>query len=298
MTAIHFDMETSDPDDVMTLAILATHPTAKLVGVTLTPGGREQYSLVKHVLKLLGRENVPVGSYAPDRTKPCVSEFHYNWLGTPPVTTNKIHEARHVLMDVLLDHPDATFLTGAPLKNYGDYASIKVAGLGFFKRWVGQGGFAGDAVVPPEHRLEKFQGRNTCATFNFNGDVLAAHGILKDPRIEERVLVSKNVCHGIAWDEDWHRRVRNRYASSTDGVKLVYDGMSHYLRKHAQGKLLHDPLALAVAIDPTIATLADVVVYREKGAWGSRFPEADEKPDAKITIAVDRERFFQTLIGD
>ena len=54
MLRIHFDMETQDPDDVMTLAILATHPRVELVGVTLTPGGSDQVGLVTHVLDEVG----------------------------------------------------------------------------------------------------------------------------------------------------------------------------------------------------------------------------------------------------
>ena len=32
------------------------------------------------------------------------------------------------------------------------------------KRWVAQGGFAGDSVVPPEHRLAKFAGMTVRAS--------------------------------------------------------------------------------------------------------------------------------------
>lgn len=36
---VHFDLETADPDDVMALCILATHPRCDLVGVSVFPGG-------------------------------------------------------------------------------------------------------------------------------------------------------------------------------------------------------------------------------------------------------------------
>jgi hypothetical protein len=32
------------------------------------------------------------------------------------------------------------------------------------ERWVAQGGFAGDELVAPEHRLPKFAGRELCET--------------------------------------------------------------------------------------------------------------------------------------
>lgn len=51
---LHFDCETQDPDDILTLAIAATHPEVNLIGVTVTPGGKDQVGLVEHVLLLLG----------------------------------------------------------------------------------------------------------------------------------------------------------------------------------------------------------------------------------------------------
>jgi pyrimidine-specific ribonucleoside hydrolase len=45
---IAFDMETSDPDDVFTLCLLAHHPCVNLVSVTVTPGSKHQIGLVKY----------------------------------------------------------------------------------------------------------------------------------------------------------------------------------------------------------------------------------------------------------
>lgn len=220
---IHFDMETQDPDDVMTLAVLAQHPRARLVGVTLTPGGREQHSLVSHVLRRLGRSDVPVGSGDPERTKPAVSEFHYTWLGRSSLGGDgKLPpHARDVLSDVLRAHPDAVLLTGGPLKNFRERPDGP-----FFARWVGQGGFAGDNVVPEPDRLPKFAGRVTCPSFNPNGAVREFLGMLEDPRLPDRVLVSKNVCHGVAWDREFHERVGSLVlmCKRTDGLELVYRG--------------------------------------------------------------------------
>ncbi len=36
-------METSDPDDFMTLLWLADHPGVELLGMVVTPGSRDQY---------------------------------------------------------------------------------------------------------------------------------------------------------------------------------------------------------------------------------------------------------------
>jgi inosine-uridine nucleoside N-ribohydrolase len=274
---IHFDMETQDPDDVMTLAILATHPRADLVGVSVMPGGRDQVGLVRYVLERLDRGDVPVGG-DPNREGASVSAFHHKWLGQ--------HECAVTLtsQEVLLATEGATLLTGGPLKNF-------THGLTRHPRWVAQGGFAGDSVVPPELRLKKFDGRETCPTFNFNGAPNTALAMLSNPHQKERLLVSKNVCHGVAWDRAFHNRIAD-LPKWTPGLRLVFQGMELYLQKNPDGKKLHDPLALTAAIDPTVCSFAEVEVYREKGEWGSRLQPGSS---TRISIAVNRQRFFEVL---
>lgn len=277
-TPIHFDMETQDPDDVLTLAILATHPRAELVGVSCTPGGPDQVGLVRHVLDRLGLTTISVAG-DPQRTKPCVSAFHDKWLGRfqvdAPQEPGALLERNAQL--------GATLLTGGPLKNLN--------GVPSFCRWVAQGGFAGDSIVPPEHRLPKFAGKETCATFNFNGAPKVAEAMLASPSIREKTLVSKNVCHGVAWDQTFHERVR-ALPKRTTGFQLAFEGMGLYLKGHPSGKLIHDPLALAVAIEPSICEFRPVEMYRLRGEWGARL-----KPDSdtRISISVNRERLFEVL---
>jgi inosine-uridine nucleoside N-ribohydrolase len=280
---IHFDMETQDPDDVMTLAILATHPRVELLSVTLMPGTRAQVGLVQYVLGLLKRKVDAIGGRFPieNEEKPSVSGFHQKWLGkTEPA--NPTHRTEDVLD--LAARFGCTLLTGAPLKNLGSIPR--------FPRWVAQGGFAGDSVVPPEHRLPKFAGKETCATFNFGGAPKVAEAMLASPHIGEKLLVGKNVCHGVAWDRKFHERVRG-LSKRTSGLDLVFHGMDRYLAEHDAGKLLHDPLAMAVAIEPDICEFKRVEMYRQKGEWGARL-----KPDSDVQIAValrDKQRFFDVL---
>jgi pyrimidine-specific ribonucleoside hydrolase len=289
MLDLLFDMETSDPDDALTLCLLATHPDVALRAVTVTPGSRAQVGLVRHLLSRAGREGVPVGARNPGAEKDSVSGFHWTWLGqVPPAEPDAL--AHEVLARALERHPDAVLLTGAPLQNLRlllqEHPEARLS------RWVAQGGFAGDNVVPPEHRLPKFAGRRTCPTFNFNGDPKGALLALASERIGARELVSKNVTHGVAWDAALHERVRP-HREATAGLALVFEAMTHYLDKHPEGKLLHDPIAACAAIDPGIATWAEVEVVREKGEWGA---EPRDGTRTRITVALDRERFFGTLV--
>ncbi|WP_254614578.1 nucleoside hydrolase [Myxococcus sp. CA056] len=283
-------METSDPDDALTLCLLATHPAVALRAVTVTPGTLAQVGMVRHLLARAGRSDVPVGARNPAAEKESLSAFHTQWLGQlPPSTPDAL--AHEVLALVLGRFPEATLLTGAPLQNLRLllelHPDIKL------HRWVAQGGFAGDNVVPPEHRLPKFEGRRTCPTFNFNGDPKGALLALSSDRVGRRELVSKNVTHGLAYDGPFHERMRP-YASTTPGLGLIFEAMERYLAQRPEGKLLHDPIAACAAIDPEIITWAEVEMVRQRGEWGAELAQGTH---TFISVALDSERFFQTLVG-
>jgi pyrimidine-specific ribonucleoside hydrolase len=188
-----------------------------------------------------------------------------------------------------------TLITGAPLKNLG--SAMRLGGEQFqLGRLVAQGGFAGVGVVPPEQQLDKFKGRTTCPTFNLNGDPKSALTALSHPGIAERRFVSKNVCHGVVYDQALHRRfaaIKGRSRS----LDLIWKGMDAYLDPRGEpgdGKKFHDPLAACCAIDQAIGTWAEVELYREKGEWGSRLC-----PGSKtwIITGYDHERFVRTLMA-
>src|SRR5512135_1698267 len=286
---IVFDMETSDPDDVLALCILCTHPAASLRAVTITPGSRAQVGIVRHVLDRLGHKNTAIGSRKPNHPKDCVSSFHYEWLGSiTPKSPDGI--GSDVLQDIFHSHPNTTVITGASL---GNVSSLLNTGVIIPSIFI-QGGFAGDSVVPERYRLDKFRGRETCATFNLNGDVPAAKQVLDSPLVLKRRLISKNVCHGIVYDADMHERMME-VPNPNPGFVLMREGMIKYLQKNPAGKAFHDPLAACTAIDPTICEFARVRLYRDKGEWGSRL---SDDSNTFISINCDRERFERILTGE
>lgn len=289
MMDMAFDMETQDPDDVLTLCVLATHPGVRLRSVTVNPGSTHQVGVVRHVVQRLGLRDVLVGSGRPEHPKPCVSHFHYRWLGDVPpayadgLAPDVLREA-HGRSDVL------SLVTGGPLTNVAAFLSLAEPDA---VAMTVQGGFAGDSVVPESGRLPKFAGRETCPTYNLNGDVRAAQAVLSYPRFVSRRLVSKNVCHGVAWDRSMHDRMRS-VKDPHPGLAMVLEAMDLYLERRPEGKLMHDPLAAAVAIDPSVAEFAEVEVYRERGEWGSRRADGT---GTFIAVSVDRGRFERVLTG-
>ena len=62
---------------------------------------------------------------------------------------------------------------------------------------VMNGGFVGDNIVPKIDVLEKFVGKKTMRTFNFNYDVESTDKVLRSSKekIGDIILIGKNVCH-------------------------------------------------------------------------------------------------------
>src|SRR4051795_7688282 len=185
-------METRDPDDALTLCLLAGHPRVLLAAVTVNPGTPAQIAVVREILGRLGAE-VPVGARVADSTRDDVSPFHRDWLGDlRPARADAV--AHELLAEVMTG---TVLITGAPLHNLrlllNNHPTVEVG------RWVAQGGFAGDNVVPPADRLPKFAGSTTQESYNFGHDSKGALLALSSPRVHECRLVAKNVTHGVAW---------------------------------------------------------------------------------------------------
>ena len=283
------DMETQDPDDVFTLMWLAYHPRVRLKAVTLTPGSKEQVELVWSILADFDYPRIPVGVRRFKNEKTHVNPWLYRVLKAPGIRDEAYQDAlkySSIAHQVIADNltKDTVLVTCGPPANLGYFLENHPSKEVPF--WLAQGGFAGDNLVAPEDRLDKFNGMVTCPTFNFNGAPKAAKAGLASDMIKKRRLVSKNVCHGVIYD----RKVLNE--NINQGVKWINDAMREYLRKKPEGKMFHDLLAVATLIDPSICEYAEVEVYREKGLWGSRPKEGS---NTWITTKVDKERFWDVF---
>jgi pyrimidine-specific ribonucleoside hydrolase len=285
---VAFDMETRDPDDVLTLCLLTTHPDVDLVAVTVTPGTPPQLGVVRALLRRLGAD-APVGAREPRSPADAVSPFHRTWLGDLP-SAEPDGVAHEILAAALDADPSTVLLTGAPLHDLRLLLRHHPATV--ISRWVAQGGFAGDDVVPPALRLAKFAGRTTCESFNFGGDKKGTLAALGSPRIARRELVAKNVTHGIAWDRALHDRI-GAVVDRTAGIATMWEAMDHYLHAHPEGKLLHDPLAACAVIDPGAFTWQEVEVVYAEGRWGARVAAGTA---TFISIAVDWPRALNTML--
>jgi hypothetical protein len=174
-------------------------------------------------------------------------------------------------------------------------------------RWVAQGGFAGEGVVPRE-RQKLFKGLTFCRTTNFGSNPKAAHCALRSKSIGRRVCVSKNVCHQTLYSDGadgWHAAILAALRESNGrpvrhrALEMMHKAMSKYLSDgYKEGKKIHDPLALAVALDESVCTLAEVEL-------GSRGPKSDEwgcwlsqGSGTWISVDYDEAKFRRTLLQD
>jgi pyrimidine-specific ribonucleoside hydrolase len=291
MIDIVFDMETSDPDDLFTLFLLAGHPRVNLKAVTVFPGAPDQIGLIRHMLSRF-QVDIPIGAGNLDSQKPGVSQWYYDVFGNIEPSRDAASAS-----DILLGACDeaTTLLTGAPLKNIGRVIqqSIENPSREPFRagRWIAQGGFAGVGVVPPEKQLDKFKGLRTCPTHNLSVDNKSAQRVIDWPHLGTRHFVSKNVCHGVYYDQAMH----DVFTSLKDkhlAFSLIWQGMDAYLKEYPDGKKFHDPLAACCAIDLSIGEWAEVELFREQGEWGARLATGS---NTWIIVDYDRDKFVQVM---
>ena len=305
MRPIVFEMETSDPDDFMTLLWLADHPELDLRAVLVTAGSRDQCQLIRWGLDHCGRQDVPIGALhgpgwwaSAEGSKARVSAFHYKVYGHAihdhPV--GEVVSGPELLAAVLREGAQSgaatTVLVGSAPKNLG--AAFRRDASITLPRWVQQGGFAGDNLVAAP--LEKFRGKTTCPSFNPGGAPKQTLELLASPRIARRLFVSKNVCHGVVWTRAMHAALEARLEGRGRrvGLATMIAALDRYLVDKGVGKAMHDIVAATCVVDEAVCERAEVEIYRARGEWGAR---AAAGTDTFISIGFDEGRFLDVLAG-
>lgn len=317
-----FDMETDDPDDVLTLLFLAMKADVELKAVTIArPGSRDQVALVRWLLKEVGLPNVRVGAQdwpqnidgGDDGHAKLEARFYKSFGRLEKIDEHDCEPASHVLRACCDEY--TTLVTGAPLTNLG-----KAIAEGGFKlgRWVAQGGFAGEGVVPRHLQMKEFKGKRCKSSFNFK-DLDATRRALQCKHIGRKVFVGGNVCNRAYYDNSevtrdqdgrvkggWHGEVGEALKAAKvlgdqpvrlRALELMHAAMTSYGR----GKTLYDPLALAVAFDETVCTLAEVELEERPPGdgdpytrWGCWLCDHSGK---WIAIDYDETEFRRALLG-
>jgi len=192
---------------------------------------------------------------------------------------------------MLKKFPNGILVTGGPLGNLHQFL-LHHPDLVFESVFI-QGGFAGSDCVPPENQLDKFKGKRTCPTFNFNGHIKGAHAMLSSPNIKKRHLISKDVCHSVYWSEYLQYLAQKFRSDSGPCWAMTIDAMGRYLQKKPDGKLLHDPLAACTAINPEIIKFCEVKCFVERGEWGSTPAQGS---NTFISVGVNIDLFYSVFL--
>lgn len=140
------------------------------------------------------------------------------------------------------------------------------------------GGFAGSNIVPINQQLDKFKNKTQVRTYNFNLDVASAKYVLESDKVQQIVLISKNVCHSYL------NTISYMHSTDKDWI------LNHY--KLSETKRLHDLLMVQEGLNiifnfPTKLKYERVDMTRSSEGnnnmvkWGSKL-----NPQSNIQISV------------
>ena len=282
---ILFDMETGDPDDLITLLLLLNNPDVNLKGITCFQGSPVQIGLIDHVLEQAGKD-IPVGGWntvEPSALTPYYSDVIGAWKEKKASMTPV-----EVFSQVM--NSEVSVLTGAPLTNlklvFDNLPDLKVG------KMVTQGGFLGN-LVHEENRLKKFMGKNAFRTYNLEMDLQAFEAVNESERIESLTYVTKDLCHGFTYTPEIHEKIEF-------GVSPVARLLKKCLARYAENgknKAMHDPLAMFMLIYPELGESIPVSMsYYYDNRSLPVFTSIEANSHTKGLIAYDKvacwEKFF------
>jgi inosine-uridine nucleoside N-ribohydrolase len=263
-----------DPDDAIALVAAAAEPTLALVSTVDELGGRRA-RFVRHLLDLLGREDVPVvaGADLGDTRMDCIA-------GLVP--------------DSVV--PQRTDLAEA--------VAEVVASTDGLVRWAGMGPVTNLAALLTENpalaeRLVVTQMGGALnyrdperAEHNFRLDPAAANTLLTKGKLPKLVLSDTTFTPEleIAKDSELHRRLAAPTAPAW--AKLVTAHMAQWFDRFHPGTIQHDGLALAAALQlPYVALRRERVVLDDIG----RMTTSPDGNLVRISVKADYRAFLAWL---
>ncbi|HET8980253.1 MAG TPA: nucleoside hydrolase [Solirubrobacteraceae bacterium] len=302
MTAIILDCDPGH-DDAMALLLAVAAPELRLLGVTTVAGNQSLPKTTANAIRILdhaGRADIPVAAGA---SRPLVRELRAapevhgeSGLDGPVLPPpSRAPEPRHAIdwmARTLAAEPEpVTLIATAPLTNVALLLARHPEAQEQLARVVLMGGSIGAGNVTP------------AAEFN----------IWTDPEAARRVFTSGIEVTMVGLDVT-HRALMTRahaqaLAQSGAAGRLVADLYAFYVRYHDRtygwpGAPVHDPVAVAHVIDPTLLEIrhCGVAVDTTDGlARGATHVdlhgEAGWTPNCHVAVGIDSERFFDLLIG-
>ena len=298
-------------DDALALAYALGSPEVELAGVICSYGNVSLRMAVRNtcaILDYLGHPEVPVFSGA-DRALAATSAFDppagvrrihgENGLGDVPVTgwcRTAPRSTLAFLRGVAERGDDVLYVPTGPLTNLATEL-VNVPGLG---RALGRVTFMGGALAVPGNVTP-------CAEANIANDPAAADAVLRGG-LRTR-MIGLDVTHQVVLTRDDTAAWREL---GTQAARLFADMTDHYIAIYEKnnpqlgGCALHDPLAVATALDPSLVSClpANLRVDLEGPTRGRTVCDPDRLRDAEksceVALVVDAPRFldeFRARVG-
>jgi inosine-uridine nucleoside N-ribohydrolase len=301
MTTIILDCDPGH-DDAIALLLALGSPELKLLGVSTVSGNQTLEKTTANAIRVLdhvGRGDIPVAAGAE---RPLVRERHTaaevhgeTGLDGPDLPgPSRLPEPMHAIdwiADAVAASPEpVTLVATGPLTNVALFVARYPGLESRLERIVLMGGAIGEGNVTP------------AAEFNIWADPEAAHRVFRSQ--VDLTMVGLDVTHQALMTAAH----AERFATAGRAGKLVAELYGFYARFHQRrygwdGAPVHDAVALAHVIDPTLLTVTYCGVLIDTGPELSRgrtnvdrWEEMGWRPNCHVAVGIDAPRFLEMLI--
>jgi purine nucleosidase len=310
----------TDPgtDDAMAILLALNSPELRVEAMTVVPGNVTAKQALDNALALMalaGRCDVPIaaGAYRPLAQKLITAEFVHgaNGMGDIAIPATPCQAdprfAPDLIIELVRKSPgQITLVPIGPLTNIA-LAVLKDRGIvPLVREVVLMGGSVTEGNV------------TAVAEANIYNDPEAAHIVFTAGwRV---TMVGLDVTHRTLFGQNHLAELKKTRGVQNDLASRVMAFLVDLSAKFgAKGTPMHDPLAVGVAVDPTLVTLRDMRVDVEtrgeytrgmtvgnRNGFVERNVEKDDrlvmvgidpvKPNARVAVEVDAERFLTLFI--
>lgn len=282
-------------DDALALAYAVAHPDLELIGVTGTYGNVPVALGVRNslaLLELLDASDVPVfsGPTRPGFSVAPISAFihGHNGLGEvllPPPRRKAYEDAVGFLVRSVREHGEDLVIVPT-----GPSTSIAAA-------------MREDPDFARNARIVMMGG---ALTVPGNVTPYAEANVFQDPQATDYVFRHAQNLTMVGLDVTLRTLLTREHTKQWRGTRtgrIYADIVDYYIRAykttspHLGGCGLHDPLAVAVAADPSLVTCLDLNLRCEENGRTIGDPERLENPTTRVAVAVDDARFVEDLMS-
>jgi len=265
----------TDIDDAYALALILCSPELELVGVTIA--NNDTAARAKLALKMLhesGRDDVPVAVGRATDTGGTVNQGPWaeEYTATAPISQSA---AEFIVAQVNAAPGEITLVPVGPFTNIGDALQLDPE-LGRKCDFVIMGGCVGwPGGATPEIRGE----------YNIITDIPASQAMLSCGA--PMVMVPLDATCQVKLQAENRARILAAGAPLTDGLVGMLDLWPH------DTPTLHDPLAVATAIDETMCGLADLCVVCDDEGFTRPVAGA---PNMRVAVTPNVGRFLMLFM--